>query len=157
MQTDTAGDFSCSGTYTVADQQIKCWRHDNPHGVQTLRQALCNSCNPAFMQLGQRIGVKTLYKYFEAFGLFGKTGNDIARAYNGVFYQENKVAAAELATMSFGQRFEISPLQLITAISAIANDGVLVEPRVVKKIENPDTKSIETVETESIRKVISKN
>jgi stage V sporulation protein D (sporulation-specific penicillin-binding protein) len=102
----------------IADRTIKCWRRE-PHGHQTLRNALENSCNPAFMQLGQRIGVKTLYKYFEAFGLFGKTGNDIARAYNGVFYEENKVAAAELATMSFGQRFEISPLQLITAISAM--------------------------------------
>ena len=155
-QTDIANDFNCTGSMIVADRTIKCWRKE-PHGHQTLRNALENSCNPAFMQLGQRIGVKTLYKYFEAFGLFGKTGNDIARAYNGVFYQENKVAAAELATMSFGQRFEISPLQLITAISAIANDGVLVEPRVVKKIEKTDTKSIETVETESIRKVISKD
>lgn len=156
VETDTENDFNCTGSMTIADRNIKCWRKE-PHGHQTLREALENSCNPAFMQLGQRIGVSTLYKYFEAFGLFGKTGNDIAKAYDGVFYPENKVAAAELATMSFGQRFEISPLQLITAISAIANDGVLVEPRVVKQIENPDTKSIETVETSEVRQVISKN
>lgn len=155
-QTDIANDFNCTGSMVVADRTIKCWRRE-PHGHQTLRNALENSCNPAFMQLGQRIGVKTLYKYFEAFGLFGKTGNEIARAYNGVFYPESKVAAAELATMSFGQRFEISPLQLITAISAIANDGILVEPNIIKKIENPDNKSVETVEPKSIRKVISKD
>lgn len=155
IKTDTANDFTCTGSMVIADRVIKCWRRE-PHGPQTLRDALENSCNPAFMQLGQKIGVSTLYKYFEAFGLFGKTGNDIAKAYNGVFYDINEVGPAELATMSFGQRFEISPLQLITAISAIANDGVLVEPRVVKQIENPDTKSIETVETTEVRQVISK-
>lgn len=155
VETDTAGEFYCSGSYHVADRDISCWRVQ-PHGYQSLREALQNSCNPAFMQLGQRIGVKILYKYFKAFGLFDKTGNDIARAYDGVFFNENEIAAPELATMSFGQRIEISPLQLITAVSSIANEGVLVKPRIVKQIENPDTKAIESVETQEIRQVVSK-
>ena len=85
-----------------------------------------------------------LYKYFEAFNLFGKVGDDIAKSYNGVFFKPEEIAGPELATMSFGQRIEISPLQLITAVSAIANDGVLVKPRIVSKTENADTKSKKT-------------
>lgn len=161
VQTDTAGDFNCTGSYVVAIEngepvEISCWRA-LPHGSLTLRGALENSCNPAFMQLGQRIGGKTLYKYFQAFGLFDKTGNDISKAYTGTFYKLEELGPVELATTSFGQRFEISPLQLITAISAICNDGVLVEPKIVKQIENTDTGSIDVVETKKIRQVISKN
>ena len=133
VETDTNSEFLCTGSYEVADRIIKCWRKE-PHGHQNLRQALQNSCNPAFMQLGQRIGPTLLYKYFEAFNLFGKVGDDIAKTYNGVFFEQEEIGPAELATMSFGQRIEISPLQLVTAVSAIANDGVLVKPRIVNKI-----------------------
>ena len=158
VEKDKPGDFYCSGSYLVTPDEppIACWRSYNPHGSQTLREALCNSCNPAFMQLGQRIGARTLYKYFDAFGLFNSVGNDIAKAYTGRFHELEKIASVELATTSFGQRFTISPLQLITAVSAICNDGVLVKPKIVKQIENTDTGSIEVVETEKIRQVISK-
>ena len=161
VKTDTANDFNCTGSYVVAIEngepvEIDCWRV-NPHGTQTLRNALENSCNPAFMQLGQRIGGKTLYKYFQAFGLFDKSGNNISKAYTGTFYKLEELGPVELATTSFGQRFEISPLQLITAVSAICNDGVLVEPKIVKQIENTDTGSIDVVETTKIRQVISKD
>lgn len=155
VKTDTAGDFYCGGSYLVADEEIKCWRHYNPHQYLSLRGALCNSCNPAFMQLGQRIGATKLYKYFEAFGLFDSVGSDIAKAYPGTFYDLQEIASVELATTSFGQRFEISPLQLITAVSAICNDGVLVEPKIVKQIENTDTGSIEVIDTKQVRQVIS--
>lgn len=157
VETDTEKEFYCSGSYQVADQEISCWRADNPHGAQSLREALCNSCNPAFMQLGQRVTAKTLYKYYQAFGFFDSEGNDIARAYPGTFYKLEQIGPVELATMSFGQRFEISPLQLITAVSAICNDGVLVKPKIVKEIENPDTESKEKVETQEIRQVVSKS
>lgn len=157
VETDTPNDFLCTGSYVVDpdEKPISCWRAV-PHNYQTLREALCNSCNPAFMQLGQRIGPKLLYKYFQAFGLFDTVGNDIAKAYKGQFYKLEEMGPVELATTSFGQRFEISPLQLITAVSAICNDGVLVKPKIVKQIENTDTGSIEVVETEKIRQVISK-
>ena len=108
------------------------------------------------MQLGQRIGASTLYKYFKAFGLFEPIGGDIAKAYKGTFTALDDVGPVELATTSFGQRFEISPLQLVTAVSAICNDGKLVKPKVVKQVENTDTGSIEVVETEIVRQVISK-
>ena len=155
--TDKAGDFYCSGSYVVDpdEKPINCWRAI-PHESQTLRDALQNSCNPAFMQLGQRIGASTLYKYFKAFGLFNEVGSDIAKAYNGTFYDLSDMGPVELATTSFGQRFEISPLQLISAISAICNEGVYVEPRIVNKVENTDIGSIEIIETKNVRQVISK-
>lgn len=161
VQTDTENDFMCTGPYLVAEengepQYISCWRKV-PHGPNSLRGALEGSCNPAFMQLGKRIGPQILYKYFDAFGLFEPVGNDIARSYKGTFTDLDSVGPVELATTSFGQRFEISPLQLITAVSAICNDGILVKPKIVKQIENTDTKSIEVVETEKIRQVISKS
>ena len=158
---DTANDFLCTGSYVVAEDNgepvsINCWRTE-PHGALSLRGALCNSCNPAFMQLGQRIGPNVLYKYLKAYGFFEPVGNDMAKAYKGKFTDLDSVGPVELATTSFGQRFEISPLQLITAISAICNDGVLVEPKIVKQIENTDTNSIEVVETKKVRQVISKS
>lgn len=158
VQTDTPNDFLCTGSYVVAQDEdpISCWRKE-PHGYTSLRTALEGSCNPAFMQLGQRIGPNLLYKYFKAFGLFETCGSDIAKSYKGTFYPLESVGPVELATTSFGQRFEISPLQLITAVSAICNDGVLVKPKIVKQIENTDTKSIDVIETENIRQVISKD
>ncbi len=156
VKTDTPGEFFCSGSYQVADKEISCWRSKQPHGAQSLKEALCNSCNPAFMQLGQRVTAKTLYKYYQAFGLFDSVGSDIARAYPGTFFKLDEMGPVELATASFGQRFEISPLQLITAVSAICNDGILVEPRIVKEIENTDSGSKEVLETKEVRQVISK-
>lgn len=159
VSTDTNGDFNCNIVYYPApDQPISCWRTYAAHDAQSLREALQNSCNPAFMQLGARIGARTSYKYYEAFELFGtRIGNTIASVSKPQFTELNKVGAVELATMSFGQRFSISPLQLITAVSAICNDGVLVEPRIVKKVENTDTNSVENLETKEIRQVISKD
>ena len=159
VSTDTNGDFNCNIVYYPApDQPISCWRTYAAHGAQSLREALQNSCNPAFMQLGARIGARTSYKYYEAFELFStRIGNTIASVSKPQFTELNKVGAVELATMSFGQRFSISPLQLITAVSAICNDGVLVEPRIVKKVENTDTSSVENLETKEIRQVISKD
>ena len=107
------------------------------------------------MQLGQKIGHKLLYKYYEAFGLFSQVGSDIASANKGIFWDEKKVGPVELATMSFGQRITITPLQLISAVSTIANDGVYVKPRIVSKIENTDEESIETIEPQEVRQVIS--
>lgn len=156
VKPDTPGEFFCSGVYQVADKGISCWRSKQPHGAQSLREALENSCNPAFMQLGQRVTAKTLYKYYQAFGLFDSIGNNIARAYPGTFFKLEEMGPVELATASFGQRFEISPLQLLTAVSAICNDGVLVEPRIIKEVENTDTGSKEVLETKEVRQVISK-
>ena len=153
--TDIAGNFYCKGYEEVSDTIIKCWRDDNPHGSQTLRQALQNSCNPAFIQLGTKIGTTTLYKYYRAFGLFDKTGIDLPGEASSIFTNEASVGPVERATMSFGQRLSITPLQMITAVCAIANDGVLLKPRIVKQVTNTDTGAITNIATEEVRQVIS--
>ena len=153
-ETDISGDFYCSGSMQVADKNINCAKTSG-HGSESLRNALENSCNPALIQLGQRIGANTLYKYFNAFGLFSKTGIDTAGESSSQFHSLNSVGPVELATMSFGQRFTITPLQMITAACAITNDGVLVKPRLITKIENPDTKVVTNVDIEEVRQVIS--
>ena len=153
-ETDISGDFYCSGSIQVADQNIQCAKTSG-HGSESLRNALENSCNPALIQLGQRIGANTLYKYFDAFGLFSKTGIDTAGESSSQFHSLDSVGPVELATMSFGQRFTITPLQMITAACAIANDGVLVKPRLITKIENPDTKVVTNIDVEEVRQVIS--
>lgn len=156
VSTDTASDFYCPGYEMVSGHKIYCWKTSS-HGPESLRQALMNSCNPSLMQLGKRIGAPTLYKYYEAFGLFNKTSIDTASETNSNFWDLDNVGPVELATMSFGQRFTITPIQLITAVSAIANDGVLMQPRLVKQIENTDTHTTTTVDTTSVRQVLSKD
>lgn len=154
VDTDTPGTFYCPGYEMVSGTKIRCAKSAG-HGSQSLRNALENSCNPALIQLGQKIGVSTLYKYFRAFGLFEKTGIQTAGESSSQFHVESNVRSTELATMSFGQRFTITPLQMITAASAIANNGVLVKPRIVTKIENPDTGVVTNIEVENVRQVIS--
>ena len=154
VETDTEGDFYCSGHEMVADRKINCSKLSG-HGSQTLRNSLENSCNPALIQLGQRIGVDKFYDYLEAFGLFDKTGIDLPSEGTSSFWSKENVGPVELATMSFGQRFTITPLQLITAIASVANDGKLVTPHVVKQIENTETGTITNVETKEVRQVIS--
>ena len=159
--TDKEGDFFCQGYEEFEDAsrseplKIKCWA-PTPHGSQTLRRALCNSCNPAFMQLGKRITAPTLYKYYEAFGLFESTNSGLYGEQSSIFQKLENVKEVELATMSFGQRLNITPLQMITAISSIANDGILMQPRIVKQITNTDTGAVTEIPVKEVRQVISK-
>ncbi len=153
--TDVENDFYCKSFEEIADRTIKCWSAV-PHGSQSLRLALCNSCNPAFMQLGKRIGAPTLYRYYNAFGLFNSTNSGLYGEQSGLFHSLENVGDVELATMSFGQRINITPLQLITAISCIANDGKLMQPRIVKQITNTDTSTVTEVPVTQVRQVISK-
>ena len=157
--TDVIDDFYCKGYEEFEDVngstiRIKCWRA-NPHGSQTLRQALMNSCNPAFMQLGARIGASTLYKYYEAFGLFDSTNSGLYGEQSSIFQKLENVGPVELATMSFGQRLNVTPLQMITAISCVANDGILMQPRIVKSVKNTDTGAVTEIPVTQVRQVIS--
>ena len=158
--TDKPGDFVCKGyekfenAYTGEVTKISCWT--SPHGELTLRQALEKSCNPSFMQLGARIGATTLYKYYDAFGLFDTTNSGLYGEQSSIFYKLEDIRPIELATMSFGQRFNITPLQMITAISCIANDGVLLQPRIVKQITNTETGAVTEIPVTEVRQVISK-
>ena len=157
VETDTPGDFYCSGYEMINETRINCWKYESTHGAQSLRESLMNSCNPALMQLGSRISAPTLYKYYNAFGLFNRTGIATSGEANSQFWDLDDVGSVELATMSFGQRFRVTPIQLITAVSAVANDGVLVKPRIVKSIENPDTGATVEIEPVAVRQVISKD
>lgn len=141
--TDKEGEFCCTGSIEIAGTRIKCWRYYRPHGSESLRQALMNSCNPVFIGLGQKIGVQKYYSYLKKFGFLDKTGIALPGEAKGIFLAENKVGPVELATISFGQRFEVTPLQMVTAVSAIANKGVKLKPRVVKQVINPKTNEIE--------------
>ena len=155
IECDNDKDFLCTGSETIYETNIKCWRSYNPHGYQSLREALQNSCNPAFIQLGQKIGVTTFYKYLNAFGFMNKTNNLFYGESNSVFHDRDEVGPIELATLSFGQRFTVTPLQLVTAISSIANDGVLMQPRIVKQIVNKDTNTTTNIDPVEVRKVLS--
>ena len=154
-ESNVKNDFYCKSYEEISGVKIRCWS-TKAHGYQTLKEALANSCNPAYMQLGKRIGIDTYYKYFEAFGLFNKTGISLPAEQNSIFFDKNTVKPINLATMSFGQRFKITPLQLITAVSALANNGVLVKPQIVSKTVNKDTGAITTTQTVEVRRVVSK-
>ena len=153
--TDKQGEFCCTGGITVAGVRISCWRYYNPHGSESLRQALMNSCNPVFIGLGQEIGVSKYYDYLEKFGLLKRTGIDLPGEAGSIFLKEDKVGPVELATISFGQRFEITPIQMITAVSTIANKGTYVKPRIVKQIINSVTGEITDIPIEETEGVIS--
>ena len=153
--TDNEGEFCCTGGIEVAGVRIKCWRYYRPHGSESLRQALMNSCNPVFIGLGQKIGVEKYYNYLKKFKLLEITGIDLPGEAGSIFLKQDKVGPIELATISFGQRFEITPIQLVTAVSSVANGGINVKPRVVKQIINSKTKEITDIPVEKGERVIS--
>lgn len=156
VKPDTKNDFSCTGVEKVAYTSMRCWKYPQAHNSQNLKQALGNSCNPAFIQLGKRIGAPTLYKYYEAFGLFERTNSVFYGEANSNFWNLDTISDVELATMSFGQRFTITPLQLITAVSSLANEGVLVKPQIIKQVVDSSTGSVVKTEVEKKRQVVSK-
>lgn len=153
---DKEGQFSCTGGIEVAGVRIKCWRYYRPHGSESLRQGLMNSCNPVFIGLGQQLGVTKYYEYLEKFKLLQKTGIDLPGEAGSIFLAKEKAGPVELATISFGQRFEITPIQLATTVSSIANGGTSVSPRVVKQIINSQTKEVTDIPVKTNGTVISK-
>ena len=153
--TDNSGEFCCTGGITVGGARIKCWRYYRPHGSESLRQGLMNSCNPVFIGLGQKLGVDTYYNYLNKFGLLSKTGINLPGEANSIFVKQGKCGPVELATISFGQRFEITPIQLVTAISSIVNGGKLLTPRVVKSVIDTKTGEAQELKVEEKNKTIS--
>jgi len=154
-ETDKKGEYACTGGIEIAGTRIKCWRYYRPHGPESLREALMNSCNPVFIGLGQKIGVKTYYEYLRKFGLLYKTGIDLPGEAGSIFLAEEKVGPVELATLSFGQRFEVTPIELVTAVSAIANGGKYVKPRFVTATIDSETGERKEIEPEIKNEVIS--
>lgn len=119
--------FYCPGYHIVEDRRIRCHKIAG-HGAETFREGIMNSCNPVFMQVGERIGVDGFYKGLKNLGLFEQTGVDLPGEANSIFHKQEKVGPVELATMSFGQSFQITPLQLMRAAAAVVNGGNLVTP-----------------------------
>ena len=152
---DKEGEFCCTGSIEVGGVRIKCWRYYRPHGAESLRQGLMNSCNPVFIGLGQKLGKEKYYDYLERFGLLEKTGIALPGEAKGIFLAESKVGPVELGTIAFGQRFKVTPIQLITAVSTIANKGIRCEPRVVKQSIDPTTGEVEDYPVVEKGRVIS--
>lgn len=148
--------FNCTGSYVVGGITKHCWKHAG-HGAQTLAQAIQNSCNPAYMQIGQRIGGTDFYNFFRAFGLTDPTGIDLPGEESGYFYSEAQLNSTQgnLETAAFGQSFKVTPIQLITAISAAVNGGYLYEPYVVDKILDCEGNVVSVTEPTVRRQVIS--
>ena len=148
--------FYCNGSTTVAGQHYNCHKRQG-HGTQTLAQSMSNSCNPAFITIGQQIGISTFSKYFKAFGLTEKTGIDLPGEANSTYHSEAKMGPVELSSTSFGQTFNITPMQLITAVSACVNGGYLVRPHLVEKMLDENGKAVKTTNTGYRRQVISES
>lgn len=147
--------FFCNGRTTVAGQGYGCWKHGG-HGTQDLKKAISNSCNPAFITIGQLVGVSTFSKYFKAFGFTEKTGIDLPGESRSTYHLEEKMGPVELASSSFGQTFNVTPVQLLAAVSAAVNGGYLVTPHLVEKKIDQNNKVVETTTTTYKRQVISK-
>lgn len=146
--------FSCSGVFQVADTKIHCWNR-NGHGTQTFVEAVYNSCNPGFIQIGQRIGTEKFYEYSKLFGFMDKTDIELPGETSGVYHNKEGFNIVQLATASFGQGIQVTPLQLITFVSAIANGGSLYTPHIVKKVSDKDGNVISNTQPTEIRKVMS--
>ncbi len=147
--------FNCSGGTTVAGRYIKCWRSPRSHGSQTFTQGVQNSCNPVFMEIGEKLGVEKFYSYMEKFGFKEKTGVDLPGEATGIMHKEKNVGPVELATMSFGQSFQITPLQLLRAISSVINGGYLITPHFGTQIIDENNNIIETLKYDDKKQILS--
>ena len=148
--------FYCRGFHVAGDRQIKCWRYPRTHGSETFVQGVQNSCNPVFMEIGERLGAETFLEYMQKFGFAEKTGVDLAGEATGIIHKLENIGPVELATMSFGQSFQITPLQLLRAASAIVNGGHLITPHFAKGIADENGNIVETFQYEQGEQVISR-
>lgn len=147
--------FSCTGQLKIEGWPIKCWRSYNPHGSQSLRMGLMNSCSPVFMTVAMKIGAERFYKYLDAFGVSKNTGSDLLGETSGIIHNVKDVTQSTLATAAFGQGFTLTPLNMLNVVCAIANDGKLMQPRIVKKIIDDEGNVIQENKEKVIKQVIS--
>ena len=148
---DENSNFFCAGYKQVADRKIECANH-NGHGAQTFKEGVKNSCNPVFMEVGLAMGADTFMDYFEAFGFTAKTGIELGGESSGLYY--DSMNEVDLATSSFGQGFQITPLQLVTAVSAVINGGERMKPMIVREITN-SRGVVKAYEPKVVNRVIS--
>ncbi len=148
--------YNCGYTIYVSGQKYHCHKYGG-HGTLSLKDAMVKSCNPAFISIGQLVGVDRFSKYFEAFGFTKKTGIDLPGEASPVYHKQSNMGPTELASSSFGQTFKITPMQLITAASAAVNGGYLLQPYVVSKVVDNDGNVVKTVQKTVKRQVISES
>lgn len=146
--------FSCPGYVIVEDRKIRCHKVAG-HGTENFVQATMNSCNPVFVTVGLRIGAERYYDYFEQFGLLGKTGVDLPGEASTIMHKKDAIGAVELATISFGQSFQITPIQLLTTAASIVNGGVRVTPHFGVKVTDEEGRTIETFRYEQRENIVS--
>ncbi len=145
--------YECAGSIDVNGVSLHCW--DKPHGTLTLSDAVAQSCNPAHVQMALELGKDKFYEYLNLFGITETTGIDLPAEGQALIQDKDAIGNVELATMGFGQGIAVTPLQMITAISAIGNDGVLMQPRVVKELTDSKGKTVKKFKTEKVKKVLS--
>lgn len=146
--------FTCTGSIEVEGETIHC-SNISGHGTQSFVEAISNSCNPAFVQIGQMLGASKFRQYYQGFGFSDKTGIDLPGEAEDSFWKEGKMGGVDLAVASFGQNFSITPIQMITACAAVSNGGYVVQPHVVSKITDSKGNVIKTVDKKIKRQVIS--
>lgn len=147
--------FFCPGFKIVEDRKIRCHKTQG-HGSETFKQGVMNSCNPVFMEIGARVGAKDMLRYYHKLGLYERTGVDLPGEANSIMHKLDKIGAVELATMSFGQSIQITPLQFMRAVSAGINGGRLVTPHFALEKKNPVTKEITEYEYKEKAGAVSK-
>jgi stage V sporulation protein D (sporulation-specific penicillin-binding protein) len=146
--------FTCTGSIEVEGETLHC-SNTTGHGTQSFVEAISNSCNPAFVQIGQMLGASKFRQYYQGFGFSDKTGIDLPGEAEDSFWKEGKMGGVDLAVASFGQNFSITPIQMITACAAVSNGGYVVQPHVVSKITDSKGNVIKTVDKKIKRQVIS--
>ncbi len=154
---DLNSSFNCGGGRTVAGRHIKCWRSPRSHGTLNFVQGVQNSCNPVFMDVAARLGPEKFYSYMKKFGFDKKTGIDLPGEATGIMHKLDNIGPVELATMSFGQSFQITPLQLLRAISSIINGGNLITPHFGIKVIDDNKNVIEVFDYSNGETTVSKD
>ncbi len=148
--------FYCAGSVTKGGKRMKCWRSYNPHGSESFVEGNQNSCNPVFIEVGERLGKEKFYKYIRGFGFGQLTNIKLPGEENGIVRTPSAMGPVELANIAFGQGITVTPMQLVAAVSAVVNGGNLMEPRIAKKLIDNDGNTIHEFQPRVVRQVISK-
>ena len=151
---DESTTFKCAGSFSVSGIRLHCWT-SGAHGTQTIKEAVGNSCNPALAKVAELLGKTKLYKYIDLYGITETTGVDYPGEASAIVQNIDNVGPVELATIGYGQGISLTPIQLLTAINAIGNDGQLLQPRYVKALTDSDGNVVQSYEPTVVRKVIS--
>ena len=147
--------FNCVGGLQIYDRYLRCWKSPGAHGFETLPQGIANSCNPVFVTLSQRLGISRFYEYLDLFGFTKPTGIDYPGEASSIMQPKNTAGPVGLATMSYGQGIAATPIQMMTALTSLGNDGKLMKPHLVKKLVDSNGKTVHEFKPEVVRQVVS--